>query len=93
MKIRCAEKSDIANLLMYDKHIRTEELESAISIGRVNVAEECATLTGWLRWNLFWDNIPFMDMLFILEQYRSCGYGRAMTAYFPFVHLRSFLKS
>jgi ribosomal protein S18 acetylase RimI-like enzyme len=57
------------------------ELESAVSLGRVIVAEDNGTLLGWLRWNLFWDNTPFMNMLFILDRYRSCGYGRKMVAY------------
>ena len=81
MKIRFAEKSDIKILSTYDKHIRITELESSISLGRVIVAEDNETLIGWLRWNLFWDNTPFMNMLFILGQYRSCGYGRKMVAY------------
>ena len=81
MKIRVAEKSDIEILSTYDKHIGKTELESAISLGRIIVAEKNGTFIGWLRWNLFWDNTPFMNMLFILEQYRSCGFGRTMTAY------------
>lgn len=81
MKIRLAEKSDIEILSTYDKHIRITELESAVSLGRVIVAEDNGTLLGWLRWNLFWDNTPFMNMLFILDQYRSCGYGRKIVTY------------
>lgn len=81
MKIRLAEKSDIEILSTYDKHIRITELESSVSLGRVIVAEDNETLIGWLRWNLFWDNTPFMNKLFILDQHRSCGYGRKMVAY------------
>ena len=81
MNIRRAEKSDIENLSLYEKHIRKEELESVISLGRVIVAEESGKFIGWLRWNLFWDYTPFMNMLFILEPYRNCGYGAVMTAY------------
>ena len=33
---------------------------------------------GWLRWNLFWDNTPFMNMLFVLENCRQKGIGRAL---------------
>lgn len=81
MKIRLAEKSDIEILSTYDKHIRITELESSVSHGRVIVAEDNETFIGWLRWNLFWDKTPFMNMLFILDQHRSCGYGRKMVAY------------
>ena len=81
MKIRFAEKSDIEILFTYDKHIRITELESSVSLGRVIAAENNGTLLGWLRWNLFWDNTPFMNSLFILYLYRSCGYVRKMVAF------------
>ncbi len=81
MKIRIAEKTDSQKLIEYDKHIRAEELESIIILKRVLIAEEKEKLVGWLRWNLFWDNTPFINMLFLLEEYRCKGYGRAMIYY------------
>ena len=30
---------------------------------------------GWLRFNYFWDEIPFMNMLWIEEDYRKKGIG------------------
>lgn len=81
MNIRRAGKSDIEILSTLDRHIRKPELESAISLGRVLVAENNGTFLGWLRWNLFWDNTPFMNMLFLLEEYRSKGYGKALVSY------------
>lgn len=81
MNIRNAEKLDIETLSMHDLHIRREELETVISLGRVIVAEENGVFMGWLRWNLFWDNTPFMNMLFLLEEYRNCGYGKALISY------------
>lgn len=81
MNIRIAEKKDTEILSVYDKHIKKEELGAVISMGRILVAEEGGRLAGWLRWNLFWDNTPFMNMLFLLEEYRGCGYGKAMVFY------------
>lgn len=81
MNIRSAVKSDIENISNYDKHVSKEELNSIVSLNRVNIAEDRGKFIGWLRWNLFWDNTPFMNMLFILDQYRGCGFGTAMTAY------------
>lgn len=63
MKIRMAEKTDSQKLIEYDKHIRAEELESVIVLKRVLIAEEKEKLVGWLRWSLFWDNTPFINML------------------------------
>lgn len=42
-------------------------MEFAVSLGRVTVAEDNGMLIGWLQWNLFWDNMPFMNMLFKLK--------------------------
>ena len=42
------------------------------------MAEEEGKFAGWLRWNLFWDNTPFMNLLFILDEYRNKGYGKAL---------------
>lgn len=33
---------------------------------------------GLLRYNLFWDNTPFCNMLYIVEQYQGQGYGKAL---------------
>ena len=81
MKIRIAEKADIERLIEYDEHIESKELESIILLGRVLIAEEGEKLVGWLRWNLFWDNTPFINMLFLLEEYRYKGYGKAIINY------------
>lgn len=44
------------------------------------MVEENGKLAGWLRWNLFWDNTPFMNMLFLLEEYRGQGFGGKMVS-------------
>ncbi|MCI8810173.1 MAG: GNAT family N-acetyltransferase [Oscillibacter sp.] len=36
---------------------------------------------GWLRFNLFWDKIPFMNMLYFLKGHRGKGYGRRLTCF------------
>ena len=64
MKIRLAQKEDLPILLAFDKHIGREELENLIGLNRVFMAEEEGAFAGWLRYNLFWDNTPFMNMLF-----------------------------
>ena len=80
MTLRKASQKDLPFLLSHDRHIAADEIRSVVSLGRMLVLEE-EHIIGWLRWNLFWDNTPFMNMLFILEQYRSCGYGRKMVVY------------
>lgn len=78
MNIRTALSKDMDFMLDYDKHISRNELENAISLGRIYIAWENETYLGWLRYNLFWDNTPFMNMLFVIEDYRSRGIGKAL---------------
>lgn len=81
MQIRIAQPEDLDLLLKYDKHIAQKELCSLVSLGRVIIAENNHHFIGWLRWNLFWDNTPFMNMLFLLEEYRHIGYGKELVMY------------
>lgn len=78
MTIRKAAQADISLLHELDIHISGQELAVSIDLGRVYVAEEDGCLAGWLRYNLFWDNTPFMNMLYVLEDYRGKGFGRSL---------------
>lgn len=79
MKIRTAKISDL-ELLRQDRHISENELKNSISCKRVYIAEENGVFAGWLRYNLFWDNTPFMNMLYVLDGYRGSGFGKALVS-------------
>ncbi|MHC0038250.1 GNAT family N-acetyltransferase [Pseudoneobacillus sp. C159] len=77
MSIRYANDSDYDFIKIKDKHLPKE-----LILGKI-VAKELIILEndeneriGWLRYGYFWDNIPFMNMLFIDQEYRSKGWGR-----------------
>ena len=76
MNIRFAEIKDIDLLIRYDKHIAKEEIRNIIRQSRIYIVEKDSQFVGWLRYNLFWDNTPFINMLYILEEYRGRGFGR-----------------
>ena len=78
MTIRTADMTDLPVLVCHDRHISKTELENLICLGRVTVLEVEGQFAGWLRWNLFWDNTPFLNMLYLLEPYRGKGYGREL---------------
>ena len=78
MTIRTAYPSDLEVLIAHDYHISPTELENLIRLGRVTLCEAEGQFAGWLRWNLFWDNTPFLNMLFLMEAHRGQGYGKAM---------------
>lgn len=65
----------------YDKHILIGELKNCINNKRVLVIFNDDIFLGWLRFNLFWGNTPFMDMLYILEEYRGKGYGSRLVKF------------
>lgn len=79
--VRKAERRDLDFLLMHDKHIASQELQSLIVRGRMLALETENGILGWLRWNLFWDNTPFMTMLYLLEGARGQGYGRQLVSH------------
>lgn len=81
MNIRHATKADIDILSRNDKHISKDELENLIHLGRVYLAEADGKFVGWLRYNMFWDNTPFMNMLYLLDGSRGKGYGRQLVEY------------
>ena len=81
MNIRTAQLDDSPALARLDKHISRQELEHSIRLGRVHVAEKQGKFIGWLRYNLFWDNTPFMNLLYVLEGSRGNGCGRALVEY------------
>jgi len=81
MNKRIANLDDFEIIHNYDKHISEEELKTILCLGRVIVAEQNNQFIGWLRYNLFWDNTPFMNMLFVLEEFRESGIGKELVLY------------
>ena len=81
MEIRYAKPGDIEMISEYDEHVSKEELRNAIAMKRIILLFIGGQFEGWLRFNLFWDNIPFMNLLFILEEQRGKGYGRKLVEF------------
>ncbi len=79
--IRYANIEDMNILSKYDEHISKEELKNSINKNGILVMFENEKFVGWLRYNLFWDNIPFMNMLFFLDEQRGKGYGTKLVSY------------
>lgn len=79
--IRKATGKDL-DFLKKDVHISSLILKENIERGYVYIIEtKDGTSIGWLRYNLFWDNTPFLNMLYVLEEYRDKGYGSLALTY------------
>ncbi len=79
--IRYANENDIEILKKYEKHIDEFELKNCVAAKRVLIMFINGRFIGWLRFNLFWDSIPFMCMLYLLEDHRRKGYGKQLVGF------------
>ena len=49
-----------------DRHVERGELKMPLALGRAMAAREGGEITGWLRWDLLWDNTPFLNLLSVV---------------------------
>lgn len=76
--VRPARPEEAELLAEADRHVPRERIRKLVSDGFVLAAFSGDSFAGWLRYGLFWDGIPFMNMLFVLEEYRGNGIGTAL---------------
>lgn len=81
MNISIATQNQFAQLVELDHHISAEMMKNKIDQGEIIIATENTLVIGWLRYGYFWDNIPFMNMLTVIEGYRGRGIGTQMVIY------------
>ena len=80
MTIRTAVPADLDGIRNYDRHIPAARLEDCIRRGQVVVLEDNGKILGVLRWNLFWQSLPFLDLIFLDDALRGQGWGTDMMA-------------
>ena len=78
MEIRLADSYKIEQIQRYDCHISSERLEACIRSQMVYVLLDGNVIVGVLRYSLFWQAIPFLDLVYIHQDYRERGCGRQM---------------
>lgn len=78
--IRYADERDFDILSKYDIHINSSELKKSIDDKRILIMFNNEFI-GWLRFGFFWDSIPFMNMLYFLEEHRGKGYGGQLVGF------------
>ncbi|SET42847.1 Acetyltransferase (GNAT) family protein [Natronincola peptidivorans] len=73
-----AKITDYDILYKMDKHISKERLRKKIEDGEILLLIKEEKIIGWLRYGYFWDEYPFMNMLFIIDEYRGKGFGKKL---------------
>ena len=80
MTIRTAVPADLDGIRNYDRHIPAARLKDCTRRGQVVVLEDNGKILGVLRWNLFWQSLPFLDLIFLDDALRGQGWGTEMMA-------------
>jgi ribosomal protein S18 acetylase RimI-like enzyme len=70
--------TDYLWLKEHDRDISDEILEIKIENKEICIVQLDEKIIGWLRYNLFWDAIPFMTHLYLVEGNRRKGIGKKL---------------
>lgn len=81
VKIDFAIDFDYEYILLNDKHINEALIGGKIKGNEILIIRESAQEIGWMRYSYFWDNTPFMNMIWIDEEYRGAGIGTEVVLY------------
>lgn len=81
MIVRYANSTDHEWLCEHDYNIVDSKISSKIKNQEIVVAENENHNLGFLRFSYFWDSIPFLDMLLVVESKRLTGIGRKLVEF------------
>lgn len=82
IKIEYGSQLDFQFILDHDKHVSKELIVNKLKEKEILlVKDQDNQIIGWLRYGYFWDNTPFMNMLYLKENYRNQGFGRKLVKF------------
>lgn len=82
MKIEYADEIDFKFILDNDRHVSKQLIKNKLKEKEIIIAkDQNDKVIGWLRFNYFWDNTPFMNMLYLNESYRNKGIGKDLVGF------------
>lgn len=77
MRIDLAASSDLDYIRARDHHILDSLIPTKIRQHEIYIFRDLADNNiGWMRYGFFWDNTPFMNLIWIDEPFRSKGLGK-----------------
>lgn len=81
MNIRYASAEDREFWFSLDSHLSEDEFQRKIRDQRGYVLTVENQPAGILRWSLFWDSIPFCNLLYVKDHLQHKGCGRRLMEY------------
>ena len=81
ISIRPVTEADRAFWFSLDRHLSDVEFARKARDQMGYVLTVDSEPIGILRWSLFWDSIPFCNMLYVKGGHQRKGFGRSLTAH------------
>ena len=75
-EIRYVSESDKLFWFALDEHLSESEFELKVRDKRGYIISDGGKPIGVMRYNLFWDNIPFLTLICLNESYHRKGFGK-----------------
>lgn len=82
-QIQFATQADFAYLAAHDRHVTPAIVTQKIARGEIIMLYDDANVRpiGWLRFGYFWDELPFMNLVYIEETFRRRGLGTRLIGF------------
>lgn len=77
MIIRPVEQPDMAFWMSIDKHVDAEGFHNRVHTKTGFVLWEAERPIGLMWYCALWDNLPYLNLIFLLPEYRGKGFGAA----------------
>ena len=81
LEIRYVQLEDKEFWYSFDKHLSEQEFNNKIIDKRGYVLLDDNKPIGLLRYNLFWDNTPFCNLIYINNECQGKGFGKLLIEY------------
>lgn len=82
MKIDFATDSDYEYIRNQDRHLSESLILSKIKGNEIYIIRDQDDQNiGWMRYGYFWDNTPFMNLIWLDEPYRNKGIGKQVVLF------------
>lgn len=80
MTIKYAQENDMTFVMSIDKHVSETSYKNRVITKSGYVLWENETPVGVMSYCILWDNLPFLNFLYVKDEYRGRGFAKsAMT--------------
>ena len=81
IEIRYIHRDDKEFWFSLDKHLSEPEFNNKVRDNRGYILLDDNKPVGLLRYNLFWDNTPFCNLIYIKKECQGKGFGKLLIEY------------